>query len=737
MIDDNISATKQESCAVTDTTNENNNSDSKTESTNRVASPVSSEISELSDGKQVKQINQRDSSVDEFNSCSNTNKRFKAVNETPQEQTQNQKYESMQPRLKKFLKIYQLSAKNSLSGPSQAEIEMSLQSTSQSLSNSQTTPNESSQTQVEQQQPQEHQQQQTSLSIIANVAVALAADEQANESAKIKRSKSQTKQKTNSNLSYLKCIQADQDTTHLMETLLHGERISCFIVGGEKRLCLHDILNLILKDFSVQQINQACQKLSIACLESTPKQLDILKRNHLLPPGAPNCGLLTQTNAERLCAYLMDSSLSESIAVETPPSSTSSSPTSHAPSTLKVVHECFGKTYGHLHINMYSRSDSACVECDTCRKLYTPKNFVCHTHKYETHTRHWGFDSSNWRIYLKLANTPSLTTEESTKSVLTDLKISNKDNIAANQNIINNNNSNNSNQVTSQNQNTNSENKEKEKLLSIQEEEFELFKQKFLTNDLKQNSLPSNVTINSSNGNLSALNQSSFVSQRNHRTSLTDLNNQLIQSKNKAEHKLLNGLLSKPLNSNDTVNSMSIPIVQQCLNQPNVVIQNNSQSLDQIIKSKLNTNGSNKKSTDNNGKYYLNGGDEYSLSAEATKAQVNNNSSPQLLSSYYNYFNSKLMTTNKSFTQQVQATSNIELNMLDLILNEIDLSIESKESAERLRQMVTQMHIYFSEKLNDQFYIKNKMLAEFEEVRNIDFFLNDSSNVGFISFSLG
>ena len=281
-------------------------------------------------------------------------------------------------------------------------------------------------------------------------------------------------------------MQADSNTSPLMETLLHNERISCFIVGGEKRLCLHDILNTILKDFSVQQINNACQKLQIACLESTPKQLEILKKSHLLPSGAPNCGLLTQTNAERLCAYLLDYCLSvqgppppptppssvSSISPSTSPSALSNSSTSSSsPASkrhaLKVVHECFGKTYGHVHVHMYAKSDSACVECDTCRKLYTPKNFVCHTHKYESHTRHWGFDSANWRVYLKLvdgsksaSSAGSLSAKagvdlnnnssgEGKSNVLNDIKVSNKDNIAANS-----------------------------KSCPLQEE-FELFKQKF------------------------------------------------------------------------------------------------------------------------------------------------------------------------------------------------------------------------------------------------------------------
>ena len=266
-----------------------------------------------------------------------------------------------------------------------------------------------------------------------------------------------------SSVSYLKFIQVDTNTSPLLETLLHGERISCFIVGGEKRLCLHDILNTILKEFSVQQINSACQKLQIACLESSSKQLDILKKSQLIPTGAPNCGLLTQTNAELLCAFLMDSALSR----PGPPLAASPTTTQKSrPHTMKVVHECFGKTYGHVHTHMYSKSDAACVECDTCRKLYTPKNFVCHTHKFESHIRHWGFDSANWRIYLKLAAnssaSPSVNEQAlnssgdaaSNPAVLSDIKTCNKDNIAAN-----------------------AANK-----ASSQQEEFEQFKSKFLNN---------------------------------------------------------------------------------------------------------------------------------------------------------------------------------------------------------------------------------------------------------------
>ena len=497
---------------------------------------------------------------------------------SPQTTTETDRYESMQPRLKKFLKIYQQSSKTSLGGPTQNDIETSLthnnnNNNNNSSSNIIHSSNDSNSIAKKldsiiaktlnstldnnnnsNNNNNNNNNNSDNLSMIANVALAAAAAAAANNkmppplnlplsnikqedvndfNIKSNRSSSlgssnqhhhhhnhhhhhhkRLKYLSNSNLtqstsssqinsnkqlvkensrpfninsaSYLKCMQADSNTSPLMETLLHGERISCFIVGGEKRLCLHDILNTILKDFSVQQINNACQKLQIACLESTPKQLDILKKNHLLPVGAPNCGLLTQSNAERLCAYLLDSSLSipgppvpaPSTSPSSESSSTSSTSSSHSKSnTIKVVHECFGKTYGHIHTHMYSRSDAPCVECDTCRKLYTPKNFVCHTHKYESNIRHWGFDSANWRIYLKLASNNTnasaatnnkqqsidINNNESSNNVL---GMSNKDNIAANLNNGKNNNTNNS---------TNTNNK-KDPI----EEEFELFKKKFL-----------------------------------------------------------------------------------------------------------------------------------------------------------------------------------------------------------------------------------------------------------------
>lgn len=61
------------------------------------------------------------------------------------------------------------------------------------------------------------------------------------------------------------------------EALLEGEIITCFVVGGEKRLCLPQLLNTVLKNVSMVEINRACTELNIHCGHCTPEQLLVLK----------------------------------------------------------------------------------------------------------------------------------------------------------------------------------------------------------------------------------------------------------------------------------------------------------------------------------------------------------------------------------------------------------------------------------------------------------------------------
>ncbi|KAF5401305.1 hypothetical protein PHET_05505 [Paragonimus heterotremus] len=72
--------------------------------------------------------------------------------------------------------------------------------------------------------------------------------------------------------------------------------------------------------------------------------------------------------------------------------------------SIPVLHECFGRQLGLIHPNLYVETTSKCIECQTCHRLFAPDQFVGHTHTVTEvdNLNHWGFDSSNWRCYLRL-----------------------------------------------------------------------------------------------------------------------------------------------------------------------------------------------------------------------------------------------------------------------------------------------------------------------------------------------
>ena len=180
--------------------------------------------------------------------------------------------------------------------------------------------------------------------------------------------------------------------TYLSDTSLEGQIIACFLVGGERRLCLPQILNTLLKPFDIEQVHQVCQKLNIYFSRCDERQLHSLKVSGILPEAAQSCGLITKTDAERLCHQLLYRSPEK--AVNITPSSNS----------FYVYHECFGKCKGLFIPERYTHPSAKCITCSDCDGLFAPQSFVCHSHKsLENRTCHWGFDSLNWRTYLLLA----------------------------------------------------------------------------------------------------------------------------------------------------------------------------------------------------------------------------------------------------------------------------------------------------------------------------------------------
>ncbi|XP_012728802.1 v-ski avian sarcoma viral oncogene homolog b [Fundulus heteroclitus] len=188
-------------------------------------------------------------------------------------------------------------------------------------------------------------------------------------------------------------------STERCETVLEREPISCFVVGGEKRLCLPQILNSVLRDFSLQQINSVCDDLHIYCSRCTADQLEILKVVGILPFSAPSCGLITQTDAERLCNALIYGGTY-------PPhcnKELGSLELERTERSFKVYHECFGRCKGLFVPELYAGPAAACIQCLDCRLMFPPHKFVVHSHKrLENRTVHWGFDSANWRAYVLL-----------------------------------------------------------------------------------------------------------------------------------------------------------------------------------------------------------------------------------------------------------------------------------------------------------------------------------------------
>uniref|UniRef100_A0AAQ5YDT7 Ski oncogene n=1 Tax=Amphiprion ocellaris TaxID=80972 RepID=A0AAQ5YDT7_AMPOC len=190
-------------------------------------------------------------------------------------------------------------------------------------------------------------------------------------------------------------------STERCETVLEGETISCFVVGGEKRLCLPQILNTVLRDFTLQQINSVCDELHIYCSRCTADQLEILKVMGILPFSAPSCGLITKTDAERLCnALIYGGAYPPRCKKELNGGTLELQFTDRS---FKVYHECFGKCKGLFVPELYTSPNAACVQCMDCRLMYPTHKFVVHSHKaQENRTCHWGFDSANWRAYILL-----------------------------------------------------------------------------------------------------------------------------------------------------------------------------------------------------------------------------------------------------------------------------------------------------------------------------------------------
>lgn len=194
-------------------------------------------------------------------------------------------------------------------------------------------------------------------------------------------------------------LSTSDQSAELSETLIEGCRISCFIIGGEKRICFVQLLSTVLRNVQAYTINNVCAELFINFSSCNSEQLLALKAKGLLPAETPTCGLVTKPDAERLCSVLLHEGGAAPEGLD-----------KHVQCSFLVYHECFSGAKGVLYYEFYSEQNW-CVQCVVCRRLFTPQMFVCHScymdkkrnsiHTYiETGICHWGFDSTNWRLYI-------------------------------------------------------------------------------------------------------------------------------------------------------------------------------------------------------------------------------------------------------------------------------------------------------------------------------------------------
>ncbi|XP_003690572.1 ski oncogene [Apis florea] len=328
--------------------------------------------------------------------------------------TNNQSYS---PQLKTVLKTYQLSAVKSLQGPSSALLGMDCKSLLQEQTPCYSPSNRSSNCAIDSVSEQisikdPEKDNNSSITPIRPCKIRRTDQplEDSDEDPQLERSKNIC-EKRELEFQIPILTAPDQSCSERCETILEGERISCFVVGGERRLCLPQILNTVLQEFSLHQINQVCDELQIYCSRCTRDQLEELKHSGILPRNAPSCGLITQTDAERLVSALLlrTESCDPSQIGQTQDNiekkvCTKNDNDEESIVKFKVYHECFGKCKGIFDPSLFESDDSVCIECIECGCQFSPQRFVRHAHRsLENRTCHWGFDSANWRSYLLLS----------------------------------------------------------------------------------------------------------------------------------------------------------------------------------------------------------------------------------------------------------------------------------------------------------------------------------------------
>nr|XP_043069376.1 uncharacterized protein LOC108124890 isoform X1 [Drosophila bipectinata]XP_043069377.1 uncharacterized protein LOC108124890 isoform X1 [Drosophila bipectinata] len=185
--------------------------------------------------------------------------------------------------------------------------------------------------------------------------------------------------------------QTSHRTNHVSSVLLYGIPIVSLFIESQERLCLAQISNTLLKQFSYNEIHNRRVALGITCVQCTPVQLEILRRAGAMPVSSRRCGMITRREAERLCkSFLGDNS---------PPQL----PDDFA---FNVQHKCAWGCRGSFLPSRYNSSRAKCIKCSYCGMFFSPNKFIFHSHRITSNDRYVQPDAANfnsWRRHMTLS----------------------------------------------------------------------------------------------------------------------------------------------------------------------------------------------------------------------------------------------------------------------------------------------------------------------------------------------
>uniref|UniRef100_A0A8C2HDE2 SKI family transcriptional corepressor 1a n=1 Tax=Cyprinus carpio TaxID=7962 RepID=A0A8C2HDE2_CYPCA len=175
------------------------------------------------------------------------------------------------------------------------------------------------------------------------------------------------------------------------ETVLYGVPIVSLVIDGQERLCLAQISNTLLKNYSYNEIHNRRVALGITCVQCTPVQLEILRRAGAMPISSRRCGMITKREAERLCKSFLGA--------HNPPKL----PENFA---FDVSHECSWGCRGSFIPARYNSSRAKCIKCTYCNMYFSPNKFIFHSHRTpeSKYTQPDAANFNSWRRHLKLTD---------------------------------------------------------------------------------------------------------------------------------------------------------------------------------------------------------------------------------------------------------------------------------------------------------------------------------------------